>query len=116
MPFQDLLNHPAVQAGAAPFIVALVVALVLHRVRLGGLAAVAGFATAVGLIAGFSFEPLTATRKLILLVLAAPVLGLMIDFAFKPTRVGNAILAVAGGLAAIWVFLPVLRQKEAHEG
>ena len=54
MPFQDLLNHPAVQAGAAPFIVALVVALVLHRVRLGGLAAVAGFATAVGLIAGFA--------------------------------------------------------------
>lgn len=116
VPFQELLNHPAVQAGIAPFIVALVVALALHRIRLGGLAAVAGFATAVGLIAGFNFEPLTATRKLILLGLAAPVLGLMVDFAFKPTRIGNALLAVAGGLATIWVFLPVLRQKEGHEG
>ncbi len=111
----DLLNHPAVQGGVAPFVAALVVALVLGRVRLGGLAVVAAFATAVYFIAGFNFTPLTATRKIILLGLAAPVVGLLADFAFKLTRVGCVVLALAGGVAALWVFWPVLAQKEAAQ-
>jgi hypothetical protein len=108
----DILNHPAVQGGAAPFVAALVVALALGRVRLGGLAVVAAFATAVYFIAGFSFTPLTATRKIILLGLAAPVVGLLADFAFRPKRAGYALFALAGGVAALWVFWPVLAQQE----
>ena len=108
----DILNNPAVQAGVAPFVAALIVALVLGRVRLGGLAVLAGFLAAVYLVSGISFTPLTATRKIILLVVASPVIGLLMDFAFKPTRLGNAILALASGAAALWVFWPVLNQKE----
>ncbi len=108
----ELLNHPAVQGGVAPFVAALIVVLVLGRVRLAGLAVVVAFCTAVYLISGFSFTPLTATRKIVLLALAAPVIGVLVDFAFKPTRLGTAILALGAGLATLWVFWPVLQQKD----
>lgn len=111
----ELLNHPAVQGGVAPFVAALIVVLVLGRVRLAGLALVAAFCTAVYLISGFSFTPLTVTRKIVLLALASPVIGLIVDFAFRPTRLGTGILAAAGAAAALWVFWPVLAQKETAQ-
>jgi hypothetical protein len=111
----DLLNHPAVQGGVAPFVAALIVTLVLGRVRLGGLAVLAGFLTAVYLVSGISFTPLTATRKIVLLALASPIVGLLMDFAFKPTRLGVGIAALASGAAALWVFWPVLSQKETTQ-
>lgn len=111
----ELLNHPAVQGGLAPFAAALLVALVLGRVRLGGLSVVAAFATTVFFVAGFSFTPLTATRKIILLGFAAPIVGVLADFAFKPTKIEAVVLALAGGAAALWVFWPVLAQKEAAQ-
>ena len=111
----DILNHPAVQGGVAPFVAALILALVLGRVRLAGFALVAAFCTAVYLISGFSFTPLTVTRKIVLLALASPVVGLMVDFAFRPTRLGNGVLAGAGAGAALWVFWPVLAQKETAQ-
>jgi hypothetical protein len=108
----ELLNHPAVQGGLAPFVAAMIVALVLGRARLGGLALVVAFCTTVYLVSGFVFEPLSATRKIVVLALAAPVIGLMVDFAFKPTRLGTAILALAAGAATVWVFWLVLEQKD----
>ena len=129
---EDFLNHPAVQGGIAPFVVALIVVLILHRFRLGGLALVAALATTVYFVAGFTFSPLTATRKIFLLglaapvigvladkifflSLAAPVIGVLADFAFKPTRIGALVLALAGAAAALWVFWPLLQQKGAGE-
>lgn len=112
---ENFLNHPAVQGGIAPFVVALIVVLILHRVRLGGLALVAALATTVYLVAGFTFSPLTATRKIFLLGLAAPVIGILADFAFKPTRIGATVLALAGAAAALWVFWPLLHQKDTAE-
>ena len=109
----DILNNPAVQGGVAPFVAALIVALVLGRARLGGLAIVAAFATAVFFIAGFNFTPLTATRKIILLGLTAPIVGIFADFAFKPTRFAGVALGLAGAAAALWVFWPVRSQKAA---
>jgi len=111
----DILNHPAVQSGLAPFAAALVVALILGRARLGGLCVVAAFATTVFFVAGFSFTPLTATRKIILLGFAAPIVGMLVDFAFKPTKIGAVVLALAGGAGALWAFWPVLAQKEAAQ-
>src|SRR2546430_14887003 len=83
---QEMLANPAVQGGLAPFIAALTVTALLAPFRLGGLAVVAAFATAVYFIAGFTFEPLTATRKIILLGFAAPLAGLLHRFAFRPPR------------------------------
>jgi hypothetical protein len=111
----EILNHPLVQGGVAPFVAALIVALVLGRVRLGGLAVLAGFFAAVYLVSGIDFIPLTAARKIVLLVAAGAVIGLLMDFAFKPTRLGIVLLALAGGAAALWAFLPALSQKETAQ-
>lgn len=109
---QDFLNHPAVQAGIAPFVLALVTAALLHRFRLGGLAVTAAFLTSAYFLVGFTFTPLSATRKIVLLSMAMPVAGLLVDFAFKPNRLGSIILAAAAAAAALWVFWPVLAQKD----
>ena len=108
----ELLANPAVQGGVAPFVAGLIVSVLLGRFRLGGLAVVAAFATAVYFIAGFGFSSLNATRKIILLGLAAPLVGIVVDFAFRPTRLGAYLLAIAGAACAAWVFWPVLSQKE----
>src|SRR5882762_9482221 len=113
---QEMFANPAVQGSLAPFVAALIVAALLAPIRLGGLAAVAAFATAVYFIAGFTFSPLTATRKIILLGLAAPVAGIVIDFVFRPTRFEARMLALAGAAAAAWIFWPVLAQMNLERG
>jgi len=100
----------------AAFVVALVVALLLRPLQLGGLAVVAAFLTTVYFVSGLGFSPLTATRKIIILSIAAPVVGILIDFAFKPTRIGAVVLALCAAAGALWVFWPVLAQKPAAEG
>lgn len=112
---QEFLDNPAVQGGVAPFLVALVVVAALHRLRLAGLALAAALGTTVYFVAGFTFSPLTATRKIFLLGFAAPAVGILVDFAFKPTRIGAVALALAGAAAALWAFWPVLAQKSAAE-
>src|SRR2546428_1881888 len=109
---QEVLPHPAVQGGLAPFVAALIVAALFVPLRLGGLAVVAAFATAVYCIAGFTCAPLTATRKIILLGLAAPLAGIVIDFVCRPRRLEAWVLALGGAAAAAWIFWPVLAQKD----
>ena len=109
----ELLNNPAVQGGVAPFMVALVVAALLHRSRLLGLAISAGLVVLIALAIGFSFESLTATRKLVLLVDLATlfVLGLEIgEIAARPAA--RAAVATAMGLGAVWVVMRLLQQQE----
>ena len=97
---QEMLANPAVQGGLAPFIAALTVAALLAPFRLGGLAVVAAFATAVYFIAGFTFEPLTATRKIILLGFAAPLAGIdLLVEADLETSAGDILPATDGGAA-----------------
>lgn len=107
---EELLNHPAVQGGLAPFIIAMIVAELLQRVRLSGLAAIAGFAVTVFLVSDFSMEPLTASRKIVLLGLCSALLSLLLmRLDWRPLR---PILAMAGGSAAVWMALRILQQQE----
>ena len=108
---QELLNHPAVQGGLAPFVAALLVAELLQRLRLSGLAIIAGFAATVYLASDFSFEPLTASRKIVLLGLLSA--GLSLPLMLLKADWLRAVLAVAGGLAAVWVVQRILQQQEA---
>jgi hypothetical protein len=109
---QTLLNDPMVQTAIAPFLVALILGGALLRTRLAWFALVAAFATAVALGTGIGFTPLTASRKVLLLVLAAPFVGLVLDLAPRPPRASGAVLAALCGLAAVWVFWSVLSQQE----
>lgn len=108
----QLLEHPAVQGGVAPFVVALVVALALGRTRFAWLAIVAGWATSYALVNGISFSPLTASRKILLLGLVAPLVAIAADTWFSRSRPVALALAVVAGIAAPWVFFSVLSQQE----
>lgn len=109
---QEFLAHPAVQAGVAPFAAAFVVALLLRPLKLAGLAIACGFATAVFLIAGFEFTPLSTTRKIMLVGLAAAPFGLLLDLVVKRTVSAAITAAVVAAAVTPWVFFTVLRQKE----
>jgi hypothetical protein len=107
---QELLNHPAVQGGLAPFIAALIVAELLQRMRLSGLSVIAGFAVTVYLVSGFAFDPLTTSRKIVLLGLLAALLA--VPTAWFSPRWLRPLLAVAGGAVAVWMALRILQQQQ----
>ena len=107
----DLLANPAVQGGAAPFLVALIVAAALSPLRLGGLAAIAAFLVCMYFVSGIQFTPLTATRKMLVLAIAAAPIGILLDFALKPSRVSVALIALASAGGAMWAFWPLIVQK-----
>lgn len=109
---EELLNNPAVQGGVAPFLAGLAVALALFALRLGGLAIVAALGTAVYLIGGFAFPPVSAQQKILLVSLAVPLVGVVTDLAFKPTRAAGPVLGAIFGLVVLWVAVNVLKQKE----
>jgi hypothetical protein len=100
-----------VQAGLVPFLAALVVAELLQRPRLSGLAIIAGFAATVYLASDFNFEPLTASRKIVLSGLAGTLLALLFDI--LRTRWFGSLLPVIGGAVAIWTAQRILQQQES---
>lgn len=107
-----LLEHPAVQAALAPLLIALIVATLLSRTRIAWLAVLGAYVAMTLLGSGFSFEPLTAGRKVALLVLLAPFVGLVLDMAPGRGRAASLTLALAAGAASIWVFISVLSHRE----
>ena len=106
----DLLTHPAFQAGVLPFVLALIVAELLQRAKLSGLALIAGFAATVYLTSGFGYEPLTATRKLIWLGVAAALAGLALGW-LKANWL-RPMLAGLAAVASVWMAWGILQQKE----
>jgi hypothetical protein len=108
----ELFEHPAVQGGVAPFVVALVVAVLLGRTRYAWLAIVAGYLTAVAMSTGIALSPLTASRKILLLAVAVAVIGIVLDTLGPKARTLGVVLAVVAGIAAIWAFWTVLAQRE----
>ena len=109
----ELLDNPAVQAGVAPFAVALSEAGLLHRTRLMGLAIGAGFASVIVLALGFSFEPLTAVRKMVLCGAGTCVLLVLLELrSISLVAAIRVALAIAAAIAGIWVVSRVLQQKD----
>ena len=109
---QSLLEDPAVQAALAPLVVALLIGSALHRTRLAWLAIAAALATAVALSTGIAFSPLTAARKILLLVFVAPLIGIALDARPTLPRLTLPALAALSGAASVWVFWSVLSQRE----
>lgn len=106
---QEWLNHPATQSGLAPFVAALLVAELLRRLRLSGLAIIAGFSVTVYLASNFSIDPLTASRKIVWLGIASSLVGVILTW-FNGS-LWRPVLAILAGSAAIWVGLPILRHQ-----
>jgi hypothetical protein len=110
---EEFLANPAVQAAAAPFAVALVISAALFRTRMLGLAVVAAFVTAIALTIGFSFESLTAVRKLIVVGISTGLVAAFIELRGTPASVGlRTALSLAAAVAALWVVWRVLHQMD----
>lgn len=108
----ELLQHPAVQAGLAPLVVALCVGALLWRTRWAWLGVTAAYTTTLALGAGLGLTPLTAGRKVMLLVWLAAALGAVLDAGGRRTMRGVApALSALGGLAAWWAFASLLSQR-----
>jgi hypothetical protein len=108
----DWLQLPYVQSGAAPFAAALLVAALFGPLRLGGLAAGAGFAAAVWLIGSFGLTPLSASRKLVVVVLAATLAGAALDvLRVAPRPALRAAVAAVCAAGAVWMIWAVLVQQ-----
>src|SRR4029453_12515372 len=103
-----LLEHPAVQGGAALLVAALVVAAIFARTRFAWLAVLAAYATMVALTTGFSFTPLTVARKTILVGLIVPIVGLALDLMPRASKSLVPVVAVAAGAVSVWIFMSIL--------
>jgi hypothetical protein len=105
---QTLLHHPYFVAAVAPFLVALLAAELFLRIRLSGLALIAGFAITVFLAADFALHPLTLTQQIIYTALAASALGVLFSLIDWPWL--NALLPLAGVVLAVVLLWPLVQQ------
>jgi hypothetical protein len=110
----DLLNNPALQASAIPFVVALALGVTLAATRYLALAVAAGLVCVLALTIGFTPLPLTAVSKLWLTTFAVALIALVLE-AGGVTADRRVIVAVAAGagLGAVWMLLRVLDNQEA---
>lgn len=110
---ETLLNHPAAQAALVPFVVALVLAFALARTRWLAVVVASGLVVELALTVGFTFEPLTALRKLVLATFAITAIAIALEAARVAQRRSLTLaLAAAAALAAVWALQRVLAQKE----
>jgi hypothetical protein len=105
----DILTHPAAQAGLLPFFAALIISELFLRVRLSGLALIAGFSLTVFLVSDFGLEPLTATRKIVWLGLTSALLGLLLGSTLSSWR--SWILPVLAAAVTGWTLQRILEQQ-----
>jgi hypothetical protein len=106
------LGHPAVQGGVLPFMVSLIVASVLARTRFVAWSQVAGVLACATLAVGWSFEALTSTRKLMLIVATTAVLVAAIEISRRYARAVTAMSVAFVALAAVWMLWRLLAQKD----
>lgn len=122
----ELLAHPAIQGAIAPFIVALAIALLCRRMGAiaFGLAIIGGFLTTVMLTTGLTFQPLSSTRKIILVSLCLPLLLPLMELVLRKISaiseqwqaVISIVLPTALLIVAInWVIWPVVSRQEMSE-
>jgi hypothetical protein len=109
----EFLSNPAVQAGVAPFIAGLAVAFPLRNTRWLAWSLGAAFLVVVGLTMGFTLDPMTSSRKLVLATLGALLLVPLIEYRFPARHDARlALLAVAGVAITAWVLSRLLLQME----
>jgi hypothetical protein len=107
---QDWLHVPWVQYGLAPFIAGLVVAELFNRLRLSGLALIAGLAATyyASARAAPTLTPVTSHDRIVLIALGATVLGLIFDLAPKMRHPVAAAVALCAGVLVVWATWPAV--------
>jgi len=110
---QELLNNPVFQAAIAPFMIALISGWLLNAVgtRLTGIIIVLGFYLGAVLIMGIQLQPLTSTRKILIIGLVALFIGWLLDRYRLKRPLNIALLSTLGITAALWIAWPLISRK-----
>jgi hypothetical protein len=112
------LDNPAIQGGVAPLVVGLVLAFALgamqrdQRSALVWLAVVVAYVATTWLATGLAFSPLTASRKVVIIAVAAPLAGLALDLAGLRSPRVSTVMVVVCAIAAVWAFWSIVSQRE----
>jgi hypothetical protein len=111
----ELVAHPAVQGAVIPFVASAAAAFAL-RGRALALAVALGLAVTAVLLLGWELQPLTTTRKLVLVSLLAAVAAAGVArLAPGQARAAHAVLAIAMAVGAVWVVQRALAQQPPAE-
>lgn len=107
-------ENPAIQSAAAPLLLALIFLVVLRRIRTWSepVTVLASFLMTTYLIMGISFQPLTSTRKVVLLALLFFILAVVVQNLKIKKNLLLALVAATGIVAACWVIWPWISRQE----
>jgi hypothetical protein len=108
----EFIQNPAVQAGILPVIIGIAGAAILGRQRLLWFVPTVAYAVVTALATGFDLVPLTSGRKVMLVSLLAPFLGLALDSVASQGRRRTVILGVIALALTPWVFWTVIAQGD----
>lgn len=108
----EWIDNPIIQASAASFLAALIVAKLLSYMWLSGVAIIAAFCATVFLISDFNFDSLTIIKKIILAGIVAAILAPLFDLVSSHVRLMRCLIAILCAGAVFWVFWSVLERKD----
>jgi hypothetical protein len=113
----NLFDFPEVQSFVLPLLTALLVGTAADRFGLAnrGIGMIAGFIVAVLFVNGVELQPLTAARKIILLGLAAAVVGAFVDQRRAAWAGRPLYFAMLSLLVGAWVLAVTLLRKSGME-
>jgi hypothetical protein len=104
------LHEPWVRYALAPFIAGLVVAELFNRVRLSGLALIAGVASLgyLGVHAPPTLAPTTTLDRIVLFAFVGTALGLAFDLIPNYRRAISGLAALTAAALVVWVSWPAV--------
>ena len=109
----NIFDFPEVQSFVLPLLAALLIGAVANRFALAnhGIGMIAGFIVTVLFVNGVELQPLTAVRKIIVLGIAAAMIGAVVDHRDARWAGGPLYFASLSVLASAWVLGIVLLRK-----
>ena len=107
---EQLLSRPEIQSAVVPFVIALVVYLGLRKITTAAWlwALLVAFMASTALINGLIVNPLTGTRKIILLVTASFIAAALLHWILRSDNLQRRFTTIISQVALLWVFWAVV--------
>ena len=112
---EQLLSRPEIQSAVVPFLIAFVAYLGLRKITAAAWlwALLAAFLASAALINGLIINPLTGTRKIILLVIASFIAAALLHWVLRSDNLQRRFTTIVSQVALLWVFWAVLGRMDS---
>ena len=112
---EQLLSRPEIQSAVAPFVIALVAYLGLRKITATAWlwALLVAFLASAALINGLIVNPLTGTRKIILLITASFIPAALLHWVLRSENLQRRFTTIISQVALLWVFWAVLGRMDS---